>query len=108
MGEFGPCLGFDPVGKAGNHAVKQVDLLVGITVGTGHEQVGDPPKDFRLLVGRSGRECIFDFCDQRSLCRHHVNTAPIISITGINSPAGITIGLGAGGALFVNFDRPDG
>ena len=37
MGELGACLGLDFLGDAGNHAVEQIDMLVGIFIRAGKE-----------------------------------------------------------------------
>ena len=70
MREFGPCLGLDLLGNTGNDPVEQVDMLVGISVGAGEEQVGDPAKNIRLLVGRSRCESALDLGDNRPLFCH--------------------------------------
>ena len=72
MGELGACLGFDFLGDAGNHAVEQIDMLVGIVVGAGQEQIGDAAEDFRLFLGRSSCESAFNLGDYRSLFHHGV------------------------------------
>jgi hypothetical protein len=76
MGQLGACLGFDFLGDAGNHAVKQVDMLVGIFIYAGEEQIGDAAEDFRLLARRSICESAFNLGDYRSLFRHGVRPIP--------------------------------
>jgi hypothetical protein len=45
MGQFGSCLALDFLREAGDHAVKQVDMFVGIVVGTREEQISDAAGD---------------------------------------------------------------
>ena len=52
------------------HAVEQVDVIVGIVVGTGEKKVGGAAKDIRLLVGRSRGEGPLDLSGNRSLFKH--------------------------------------
>jgi hypothetical protein len=72
MGEFDPGLGFDLIGYAGDDAVEQVDMLIGVIVGARQKQVGDPAKNFGLFVGRSGCETAFNLGDDRSLFHHSI------------------------------------
>ena len=49
-GKVDPRLGLDLLRKAGDHAVKHVDMFIGIAISVGQEQVGDAANNFRLLL----------------------------------------------------------
>ncbi len=72
MSEFGSRFGLDLLRKTGNDAVEQIDMLVGIIIGAGEEQVGDTANNFRLLLDRSACESAFNLGDKRTLFHHGV------------------------------------
>jgi hypothetical protein len=100
MGELGLRLDLDLLRKAGDHTVKQVDVLVGIVIGAGQEKVGDAANNFYLLLGRSSCEGAFNFGDKRPLFHHSVSRPGNVDGDYLY-PSVITITLGENRAFLV-------